>query len=149
MRPQLLARGLWALGLALAGACGSGGGNSSGAGNTGGGTPAACMWIGTGWSCSGGSSVPVSPGGGAGSGGASAVQPDGGSSDNSVGSNGGSGGGGTPGSTGGDGPSISFMEFSINTPSQPGQIVAGKDGNLWFNHQSTKPSAISKMTPAG
>ena len=49
----------------------------------------------------------------------------------------------------GDGPAITFMEFNISMPSQPGQIIAGKDGNLWFNHQSTKPSAISKMTPAG
>src|SRR5580704_1910531 len=142
MRRQLLVRGLWALGLALAGACGGS--------NTGGGAPAACMWVGSGWSCSGGSSGPVNPSGGAGSGGASSGQPDaGGSSAGKVGSDGGAGSGGTTVSMGGDGPAISFMEFNISLPSQPGQIVAGKDGNLWFNHQSTKPSAISKMSPAG
>jgi streptogramin lyase len=49
----------------------------------------------------------------------------------------------------GSGPSITFTEYAIPTPSQPGAIVAGKDGNLWFNHQSTGPSAIERLTPAG
>jgi streptogramin lyase len=46
-------------------------------------------------------------------------------------------------------PVITITEYAIPMPSQPGWIAAGPDGNLWFTHQSTAPSAVSKITPAG
>ena len=163
MRQVILAHGLWVLGFAVA--CGDGGGsggpaagndphgtNSGGAavtgsaGVTGGGAAARCMWAGSGWFCPG-SSGALAPGG-TGSAGGPTSGSAGGPTSGSAGSNGG-GSGGTTGAMSGDGPAITFTEFNINMPSQPGQIIAGKDGNLWFNHQSTKPSAISKMTPGG
>jgi streptogramin lyase len=33
--------------------------------------------------------------------------------------------------------------------SDPGAITAGPDGNLWFTHQSTAPSALGDVTPDG
>ncbi len=157
--------GLRFLGLALAGACGGGGpqvtgGDTGGSGNPGGsgsgnntggaavsgagGASSMCMWEGSGWVCPGGGAPPPASATGSGSG--VAGQPDAGSG---AAGSGAAGSGGMMGAMSGDGPAITFMDFAINMPSQPGQIIAGKDGNLWFNHQSTKPSAISKMTPAG
>jgi virginiamycin B lyase len=49
----------------------------------------------------------------------------------------------------GMGPSVTFTEFPIPTASDPGAITAGPDGNLWFTHQSTAPSAIGNVTPSG
>jgi len=46
-------------------------------------------------------------------------------------------------------PAIAFDEFEIPEPSQPGWITAGPDGQIWFTHQSTAPSAISKVAPQG
>jgi len=46
-------------------------------------------------------------------------------------------------------PAIAFDEFDIPNPSQPGWITGGPDGQLWFTHQSTAPSAISKVTVQG
>jgi virginiamycin B lyase len=46
-------------------------------------------------------------------------------------------------------PAISFDEFEIPSPSQPGWITAGPDGQIWFTHQSTAPSAISKVATEG
>jgi len=50
-------------------------------------------------------------------------------------------------------PSVTFTEFVIPTDmiktNNPGAIAAGPDGNLWFNHQSTAPNAIQKVTPEG
>jgi virginiamycin B lyase len=46
-------------------------------------------------------------------------------------------------------PAIAFDEFEIPTPSQPGWITAGPDGQVWFTHQSTAPSAISKLAIQG
>ncbi len=46
-------------------------------------------------------------------------------------------------------PAITFDEFDIPNPSQPGWITAGPDGQIWFTHQSTAPSAISKVTVSG
>jgi len=46
-------------------------------------------------------------------------------------------------------PAIRFDEFEIPSPSQPGWITAGPDGQIWFTHQSTAPSAISKLTTQG
>lgn len=46
-------------------------------------------------------------------------------------------------------PAITFDEFEIPNPSQPGWIAAGPDGEIWFTHQSTAPSAISKVTVQG
>lgn len=46
-------------------------------------------------------------------------------------------------------PAIRFDEFDIPSPSQPGWITAGPDGQIWFTHQSTAPSAISKLTTQG
>lgn len=46
-------------------------------------------------------------------------------------------------------PGITIAEFDIPNPSQPGWITAGPDGNVWFTHQSTAPSAISKVTAQG
>lgn len=43
-------------------------------------------------------------------------------------------------------PAITFDEFEIPNPSQPGWIAAGPDGQIWFTHQSTAPSAISQVT---
>jgi streptogramin lyase len=60
-----------------------------------------------------------------------------------------SGAAGAGGAPSGDGPSISITEFPISTAANPGLIVAGKDGNLWFNNETTAPSAIMRMTPAG
>src|SRR5882724_1734970 len=54
--------------------------------------------------------------------------------------------GGTPS---GDGPSISITELPIPTASEPGLIVTGKDGNLWFNNENTGPSSVTRMGPAG
>jgi streptogramin lyase len=49
----------------------------------------------------------------------------------------------------GVGPSLTFTEFLIPTASDPGAITAGPDGNVWFTHQSTAPSAIGNVTPDG
>jgi streptogramin lyase len=46
-------------------------------------------------------------------------------------------------------PSITFTEYAVPTNSNPGELAAGPDGNLWFNHQSTAPNAIQYITPAG
>jgi virginiamycin B lyase len=46
-------------------------------------------------------------------------------------------------------PAIAFDEFEIPSPSQPGWITAGADGQIWFTHQSTAPSAISKVPTTG
>src|SRR5688572_5012763 len=46
-------------------------------------------------------------------------------------------------------PAISIAEFAIPNPSQPGWITAGPDGSVWFTHQSTAPSAISKASLTG
>jgi virginiamycin B lyase len=46
-------------------------------------------------------------------------------------------------------PPIAFDEFDIPSPSQPGWITGGPDGQIWFTHQSTAPSAISKVTVQG
>jgi virginiamycin B lyase len=46
-------------------------------------------------------------------------------------------------------PGITFDEFEIPDPSQPGWIAPGPDGQIWFTHQSTAPSAISKVTVQG
>lgn len=70
------------------------------------------------------------------------------------------GSGGAPGAAGGNGgsipiidgpapPAITFEEYAIPNPSQPGWITSGPDGNLWFTHQSTAPSAISKVGKEG
>jgi streptogramin lyase len=67
----------------------------------------------------------------------------------------GAGGSGSVASTGsapamaGSGPSLTFTEFPIPTASDPGAITAGPDGNIWFTHQSTAPSAIGNVTPDG
>jgi len=46
-------------------------------------------------------------------------------------------------------PAIRFDEFDIPSPSQPGWLTAGPDGQIWFTHQSTAPSAISKLNVQG
>jgi streptogramin lyase len=46
-------------------------------------------------------------------------------------------------------PAITFDEYAIPNPSQPGWITTGPDDNLWFTHQSTAPSAISKVAKEG
>jgi virginiamycin B lyase len=46
-------------------------------------------------------------------------------------------------------PAIAFEEFDLPNPSQPGWVAAGPDGQIWFTHQSTAPSAISKMAVQG
>jgi len=46
-------------------------------------------------------------------------------------------------------PAITFDEFDIPSPSQPGWITGGPDGQIWFTHQSTAPSAISKVGVQG
>jgi virginiamycin B lyase len=46
-------------------------------------------------------------------------------------------------------PAITFDEFDIPEPSQPGWLTAGPDGQIWFTHQSTAPSAISKVQIQG
>ncbi|MEO8177982.1 MAG: Virginiamycin B lyase [Deltaproteobacteria bacterium] len=46
-------------------------------------------------------------------------------------------------------PAIAFDEFEIPEPSQPGWITAGPDGQIWFTHQSTAPSAISTVATQG
>jgi virginiamycin B lyase len=46
-------------------------------------------------------------------------------------------------------PAITFDEFEIPNPSQPGWITAGPDGQIWFTHQSTAPSAITKVAVQG
>src|SRR5258708_24466097 len=160
---QVWAPWLVALGFAVTGGCGGGragdnggggsgdssGGNQSGSGNHGGPSGAGgCTWTGTSWSCGGGSPAVGGSGGGAGATGTGGggVQPDGG------GSGGAPGTGGTPaagGAQGGDGPSVTITEFPIPSGSEPGAIVTGPDGNLWFNDETTSPSGITRMTPAG
>jgi len=46
-------------------------------------------------------------------------------------------------------PAITITEFEIPTPSQPGWITAGPDGAIWYTHQSTAPSAVSKVAKEG
>jgi len=46
-------------------------------------------------------------------------------------------------------PAITFDEFTSPEPSQPGWIVGGPDGQIWFTHQSTAPSALSKLSVQG
>jgi virginiamycin B lyase len=122
----------------------SGGASPSGANTggsaspgTGGSAPRGCKWMGSGWSCDGNLSAP-SPGGNSATGNSG--------SGGAPGTSGASGASGTPS---GDGPSISITELPIPTPSEPGLIVTGKDGNLWFNNENTGPSSITRMTPAG
>src|SRR5207253_9862374 len=53
------------------------------------------------------------------------------------------------GSSGTAGPAITIAEFQIPTASQPGGIAGGPDGNIWFLHQSTAPSALGRCTTSG
>ena len=46
-------------------------------------------------------------------------------------------------------PQITFTEFNIPRASQPGWLTLGPDGQLWFTHQSTAPSAVTKVSPNG
>ncbi|HXK20280.1 MAG TPA: hypothetical protein VNG33_20865 [Polyangiaceae bacterium] len=115
--------------------------------NVAGGASSGCKWVGAGWSCDGnlsapspGGNIPTSGGGGTGG------QASSGGSGGAPSASGATGAGGTPAS---DGPSISITELPIPTSSEPGLIVTGKDGNLWFNNETTSPSAITRMTPAG
>ncbi len=47
------------------------------------------------------------------------------------------------------GPPITFTEFAIPTPSQPGWLAAGSDDHVWFTHQSTAPPAVTKVSKDG
>jgi len=58
------------------------------------------------------------------------------------------GGAGMP-NNGPPAPSITITEYDIPTPSEPGAISAGPDGNLWFIHLSTKPNAVSSLSTMG
>src|SRR5882724_9171886 len=137
------------------GAASSGGGANTGGANTGGsaspnaggGALSGCKWAGSSWSCDGTALSAPSPGGSSATGsGGSANAGQGGGSGGAPAASGASGASGAPAS---DGPSISITELPIPTSSEPGLIVAGKDGNLWFNDETTSPSAITRMTPAG
>ncbi len=98
----------------------------------------------------------ASPGGGTSSG-ASGGAAAGSAGSTTTGNNGGTSSAGTGGSGGSapvgviddSAPGLTFTEFEIPTPSDPGWIAAGPDGNLWFTHQSTAPSAVGNLTPAG
>ncbi len=97
-----------------------------------------------------------SSGGSSGLGGAVAVagnagaQPTAGNAGTSSGGAGDSAGGGTAmGIIDSSAPGVTFSEYEIPTPSDPGWIAAGPDGNLWFTHQSTAPSAVGNLTPEG
>jgi streptogramin lyase len=135
---------------------------TGGLATTGGGGAADCTWAGTGWSCSsivgsgqGGSGGSVATGGTVGaSGGMGGAAPTSGSGGSVAtgGSGGRPGSGGTPagGSSGSvPGPAITIAEYQIPTASQPGDITGGPDGNIWFLHQSTAPSAIGRCTTSG
>jgi streptogramin lyase len=129
------------------------GGANAGAANTGGttapngvgGVPSGCKWVGAGWACDGNLSAPTS-GGNSTTGGANGGQANSSGNGGAPSASGAPGGGGTPGS---NGPSISITELPIPMSSEPGLIVTGKDGNLWFNNETTGPSSITRMTPAG
>ena len=82
------------------------------------------------------------------------------SSGMSSGGNTGTAGNGVTGTA--NAPGITFTEYNIPTKftdqngttgndfgSNPGEIATGPDGNLWFNHQSTAPSAIQSISPTG
>jgi len=127
---------------------GSGGMTASGENNDG-------MWLGTSWSCvprvgSGFGGSSAGGAGGVGSGGSIAgaggsMRPGAGGA---VGSSGGASG--TGNSAGGvPGPAITISEYQIPTASQPGGITAGPDGNIWFLHQSTAPSALGRCSTSG
>lgn len=58
-------------------------------------------------------------------------------------------GGGAPIIEGPPPPAITITEFPIPEPSQPGALVAGPDGNLWFTHLSTAPSAVTRASSDG
>ena len=122
-----------------AGSSATTGGNASP--GTGGSAPRGCKWAGSGWSCDGNASAPT-PGGSSATGGSGS----GGTPGGAPSTGGASGAGGTPS---GDGPSISITELPIPMSSEPGLIVTGKDGNLWFNNETTGPSSITRMSPAG
>lgn len=158
------------LGLLLtASACGDPGSSNGGAGATAGsgaGTSPS--------STAGGGSVATAGGAGPTAGGAAPTAGggqtvSGGSGQATTGGTGGTGGTGTAGgqSTSGAGgsssagggagpviggpapPPITIDEYLAPTPSQPGFIAYGPDGNVWFTHQSTKPSAVSKLDKSG
>jgi virginiamycin B lyase len=102
-----------------------------------------------------------SPAAGGTGGGSTSASSEGGAPIGPISNGGESAAGGAPqdatGGTGGsipiiDGPpppAITFDEFAIPNPSQPGWIAAGPDGQIWFTHQSTAPTAISKVSVAG
>lgn len=92
------------------------------------------------------------------------VAPTAGSSATSAGSGGssvgGSSSGGAQNPSGGSGgsveviggpapPAITITEYAIPTPSQPGWIAAGPDDHIWYTHQSTAPSAVSRVAKEG
>ena len=56
---------------------------------------------------------------------------------------------GATGVVGAKGPAITVTEYVIPTTSNPGAIATGPDGNIWFTHQSTAPSAIGRLAPSG
>jgi len=102
--------------------------------------------MGTDWVCTGGETTT-----GTGS------SPGNGSDAGSTGAGGGSSGGdgsvaAVPDSAtvvGAKGPAITVTEYVIPTTSNPGAITTGPDGNIWFTHQSTAPSAIGRLAPSG
>ena len=113
-----------------------------------GGAPGAGGSVAAGGGASGAGAGESTAGGGASNAGASAGGGAGGST-SSAGSAGSSGGNVSVGIVDTAAPSVTFTEFDIPTPSDPGWIAAGPDGNLWFTHQSTAPSAIGNLTPQG
>jgi streptogramin lyase len=117
-----------------------------------------CTWAGTSWSCAGtsisgaGGSASVGGADGGGSGGAGATRQDASSIDADgsvpVGSDAGAGGSDAAGNRI-QGPAIIITEFLIPTASQPGAVTTGPDGNIWFLHESTAPSALGRCTTSG
>lgn len=105
----------------------------------------------------GSGSVSGTGGGAVTTGGGAATAAGSGGTSSAGGADGSGGSAGPGGGTGGmvpiiDGPpapAISITEFNIPTASQPGWIAAGPDGMLWFTHQSTAPSAVSKFSKDG
>ncbi len=167
MKQQVLQRWLLVIAIgtgAAASGCGGGGGGGavggSGSGNSGGsgtgtgnsgGAPKMCTWVVSNWVCS----TPTGAGGSGGPSGSGVAGPasgSGGAAMDAGGGSGPSGDGGAPPS--GVAPSITIAEFATPNnpkPNHPGAITLGKDGNVWYNHQSTGPpkNAASKMTAAG
>src|SRR5437899_1334886 len=135
------------------GAATSGDGTStaSGAGGAPSGGPdgSSCSWMGGGWVCgSGSASVTTTTTSTSGAGGADAGADASTIATSGAGGSGQGGGAGTAGSSGAGGtttggmpdagsraPSITFTEFAIPTPSDPGAIAAGPDGNLWYTQE--------------